>query len=185
MRILLTAFGPFGSHTYNPTEHVARLVGQRWNRPEQLVVEILPVEYEAARQRVIGLGPFDVHLGLGLAADRDVPTLERFAMNRQDAPTPDNAGHVALGNSIDESAPLAFETTLPFRRLIESANATGYQLKESRTAGLYVCNTVLFCGIQTSKRAGFLHLPPAEAFSVEEGAKLVELLLVATLEEPC
>lgn len=41
--------------------------------PVQLSVEILPVEYATARERVFALGPFDVHLALGLAADRDVP----------------------------------------------------------------------------------------------------------------
>ncbi|QTG74619.1 hypothetical protein [Trueperella pecoris] len=185
MRILLTAFGPFGSHSYNPTEHVARLVEERWSHPTQLSVEILPVEYATARERVFALGPFDVHLALGLAADRDVPTLERFAMNRQEAAAPDNAGYVAAGESIDESAPLAFETTLPFRCLIEHANASGYRVRESRTAGLYVCNTVMFSAIQTSQYGGFLHLPPAEAFSVEDGAGLVEFLLTEMVDRLC
>ncbi|QOR48643.1 hypothetical protein INS90_05165 [Trueperella pecoris] len=185
MRILLTAFGPFASHSYNPTEHVARLVGERWSHSAQLTVEILPVEYAAARQRVLGLGSFDIHLALGLAAERDVPTLERFAINRQDAAAPDNAGHMAAGESIDESAPLAFETTLPYRRLIERANAAGYRVRESRTAGLYVCNTVMFSAIQTSQHGGFLHLPPAEAFSVEDGAGLVEFLLTEMADHLC
>ncbi|WP_270974597.1 hypothetical protein [Trueperella sp.] len=185
MRFLLTAFGPFGPNSYNPTEHVARLVGEQWSHAVRLAVEILPVEYDAARARLRELGPFDVHLALGLAADRDVPMLERFAMNRQDATAPDNAGHTATGESIDESAPLALETTLPFRRLIERANAAGYRLKESRSAGLYVCNTVMFTAIQTSRAAGFLHLPPAEAFSVEDGAALVEFLLSEVAEHTC
>lgn len=185
MSILLTAFGPFGPNSYNPTEHVARLVGEQWSHSVPLTVEILPVEYHAARARVGELGSFDVHLALGLAADRDMPTLERFAMNRQDAAAPDNAGYTARGESIDETAPLALETTLPLRRLIERATAAGYCLKESYSAGLYVCNTVVFTGIQTSRAAGFLHLPPAEVFSVDDGAVLVEFLLSELIEHRC
>lgn len=81
MKVLLTAFGPFGPNTDNPSEHIAK--GSAESRGAD--VHILPVEYDAARTQVLELGFYDVHLALGLAADRTVPTLERFAMNRQDS----------------------------------------------------------------------------------------------------
>lgn len=177
MRILLTAFGPFHTNSFNPTEHVARLVREEWQRADELTVEILPVEYGAARARVAELGAFDVHIALGLAADRTVPTIERFAMNRRDARVTDNSGFIATGEEVDAGAPLALETTLPFKEMITRAREAGFPLEESRSAGLYVCNTVMFTAIQNSARAGFLHLPPQEHFSLDDGAALVDLLL--------
>ena len=179
MRVLLTAFGPFGSNTDNPSEHIVRRVAER----SDVDVRILPVEFEAAREQVRDLGFYDVHLACGLASDRTVPTLERFAMNRQDSQYADNAGHLAAGEEIDESGPLAVETTLPFKDLVDHVRAQGIALDESLSAGLYVCNTVMYTAIQTSGRAGFLHVPPIEYLSIDDAVTLVEHILDVLTKE--
>lgn len=186
MRILLTAFGTFGSHSMNPSEHIARGVGDRWACPDaSLTVDILPVEYAGARSRVEELGYFDWHLALGLAADRTVPTLERFAMNRQDSPSPDNTGHVGTGEEIAEDGPLALESSLPNRELLRWAAEAGFPLEESLSAGLYVCNTVMYTAIHTSGHAGFLHLPPGNHFPIRSGIELTVGLLKQLVEMQC
>ena len=141
-----------------------------------LTCKVLPVEYKGARSRVLELGHFDVHLALGLASDRTRPTLERFAMNRMDASIPDEAGYLAVDEEINPG-PLALETTIPVRELAQAAVSAGYPCGVSLSAGLYVCNTVLYTGIETSTHAGFLHVPPADVFSVDDGVGLVSLLL--------
>lgn len=172
--MLMTAFGAFGDNASNPTEAIARRLLSE--HASDIRVEVLPVEYEAARKRIQELGNHDVHLALGLAADREVATLERFAINRMDSPHPDNAGYAALDEQITDG-PLALEATIPVKELIASSKTAGFTLEESLSAGLYVCNVALYTGIETSSRAGFLHLPSEEHLDLDTGYRLVEFLI--------
>lgn len=169
MRILLTAFGPFASNTSNPTEQIAGLIAAA--RPDIDVV-ILPVEYHAARRKIRELGSYDLHLALGLAADRSRATFERFAINRMDSPIPDNSGYIATDEEIS-AGPLAREETLGVKSLISYLRGKNYDVGESHSAGLYVCNLTMYSAIETSTHAGFLHLPPESLLGVESGADLV------------
>ncbi len=173
--MLITAFGAFGENASNPTEAIAERL-QKDPSFTEVKIDVLPVEYRGARQRIQDLGHHDVHLALGLAADRKVATLERLAMNRMDSAHPDNSGFIALDEQISDG-PLALEATIPVKSLVAAAKSAGFMLEESLTAGLYVCNTALYTGIQTSSRAGFLHLPSEDYLDLETGYRLVTFLI--------
>ncbi|WP_124054810.1 pyroglutamyl-peptidase I family protein [Arcanobacterium ihumii] len=189
MRILITGFGVFANNTHNPTETLVSSISQTKNpasllnlddltrgHPLTIDAEILPVEYARARQRLEELGTYDLHIALGLAADRRKITIERFAMNKQDSRTADMTGYIAHNEAIDDGV-LALEASIDVPALVEAARQTGFDVAESLSAGLYVCNTVYYTALQTSRSAVFVHIPPQEYSSLETNLDFIRWIV--------
>ncbi|UBV43521.1 pyroglutamyl-peptidase I [Deinococcus taeanensis] len=167
--LLLTGFEPFHTHPVNPSAlSTEALHGQQVG---SLTVEgtLLPVEPHAACARLssllAALEP-DAVLLTGLAAGRPQVTLERVAVNVMDFSIPDNAGQVYRDAPIAPDGPEAYLSTLPLRSVLGAWRAAGIPGDISNTAGLYVCNAVMYHARHVLTRAGrgnvpcgFLHLP--------------------------
>lgn len=181
MKILLTGFGIFADNTENPSLEVLKYLSAQ-NESGELLSGIadgvefdfveLPVEFQGARKKLQELGAYDFHLAMGLAANRVKPSFERFAMNVQDAKIPDNAGDYAHNRKITEG-PLALETTLDLNKVVSDLTERGFDCYQSLSAGLYVCNTVLYTALETSHSAVFLHLPPVKEYDLQSQIDLV------------
>ncbi|MFC5370143.1 hypothetical protein [Arcanobacterium bovis] len=195
MRVLITGFGVFANNTENPTETLITSISEMndpalvlgvddvaHTRPCAIDVEILPVEYRAARERLEQLGAYDLHVALGLAADRTKITIERFAINKQDSRTADMSGHIARNESIDDGA-LALETSFDVPALVEAARQAGFDVEESLSAGLYVCNTVYYTALQVSRSAVFVHIPSPEYSSLETNLDFIRWIVRKLLSE--
>ena len=50
--VLLTGFEPFAGDAANPSGDAVRVIEKRWTGDERLVVEVLPVAFEAAATRL-------------------------------------------------------------------------------------------------------------------------------------
>jgi pyroglutamyl-peptidase len=115
-RILLTGFDPFGGEIINPSwEAVHALHGKRL--AGHLVVSAqLPTEF-AASLRLLKRLEREVRpvilLGVGQAGGRRQLSLERVAINLQDARIPDNAGVQPIDEPVVAGAPAAYFSTLP------------------------------------------------------------------------
>jgi len=168
--LLLTGFEPFHTHPSNPSAAAAEaLDGLILPGSLRIHSALLPVEPHAARARLLPLlselRP-DAVLLTGLAAGRPHVTLERVALNVMDFQIPDNAGQTYRDQPAEVSGPPALLGTLPMRDIVEAWRAAGIPGDISNTAGLYVCNFVMYHALyilQTQGRAhvptGFLHLP--------------------------
>ena len=91
-RALVTAFEPFGGETINPTMRIL----EHLSPPLRIDLErlVLPVVFgESLRLLEEALETFqpDIVLGLGQAEGRALVSLERVAVNLNDARIPDNA----------------------------------------------------------------------------------------------
>jgi len=171
--VLLTGFQPFGGEQVNPSWqavsalHGARIAGHR------VVARELPVAFgdslKALRAALKDTQPALV-LCVGQAGGRAQLSLERVAINLDDARIPDNAGRQPIDAPVVEGGPAAYFSTLPIKAMREALRAKGLPAEVSQTAGTYVCNHV-FYGLmhalrrQRRVRAGFLHIPysPAQA----------------------
>lgn len=165
--ILVTGFEPFGGERANPSALVAQaLHGERiagW----PVVGQVLPCVFGEAitslESALIAQRPVLV-VCLGQAGGRDGVTVERLAVNRDDASIPDNAGAQPLDRSVVPGAPAAYFTRLPVKALVAALQADGVPAAESLSAGSFVCNH-LFYGLmhalrrRRSVQAGFVHLP--------------------------
>ncbi|MDB5045287.1 MAG: pyrrolidone-carboxylate peptidase [Deinococcus sp.] len=168
--LLLTGFEPFHTHPSNPSAAAAEaLNGLILPGGLRIHSALLPVEPHAARARLLPLlselRP-DAVLLTGLAAGRPHVTLERVALNVMDFQIPDNAGNTYRDQPAEVAGPPALLGTLPMRAILEAWRTAGIPGDISNTAGLYVCNFVMYHALYTlftQGRAhvstGFLHLP--------------------------
>ena len=165
-RILLTGFEPFGGDPVNPSALVCReLHGQRVVHATVHAVE-LPCVFGRALQvldaALAAHSPVLV-LALGLAAGRGEISVERAALNIDDARIPDNAGAQPVDVPVVAGGPAAWFSTLPVKAIVAALRQTGLPAGVSQSAGTFVCNHV-FYGLQhrlarTGVRSGFVHVP--------------------------
>jgi pyroglutamyl-peptidase len=164
--VLLTGFEPFNQETVNPAwEAVSALHGWRGDGFEVRAVQLPCVFGEAIR--VIGEAIAQhqpaLVIAIGQAGGRVDMSVERVAINVDDAPIPDNAQRQLVDEAIVAGGPAAYFSTLPIKAIVAALRAGGIPASVSQTAGTFVCNHV-FYGLMhrtaaTGLKAGFIHIP--------------------------
>ncbi|UUW69865.1 pyroglutamyl-peptidase I [Pseudomonas oryzihabitans] len=190
MTLLLTGFAPFGGEELNPSwEAVRRLDGERLG-DLPVVTAQLPTEFGAALRVLDEL--LDRHrptlvVAVGQAGGRTELSLERIAINVDDARIPDNGGRQPIDEPVVPGGPAAYFSTLPIKAMVHALRAAGFPAAVSQTAGTFVCNHV-FYGLQhrlqgTGVRGGFIHIPylPAQAANQPGAPSMALETLVAGL----
>ncbi|SDX42554.1 pyroglutamyl-peptidase I . Cysteine peptidase. MEROPS family C15 [Arthrobacter sp. cf158] len=166
--ILLTGFEPFGGDEVN-SSWLAALRAQDILRAEGLAVESveLPcvfgesaVVLEAAMAR---LRP-DVVVCIGLAGGRERVSLERVAINCDDARIPDNKGQRPIDQEVIDGGPAAYFSSLPIKAALRNLQIAGIKGEVSQSAGTYVCNHVFYALMHSLASrpgvlGGFVHVP--------------------------
>jgi pyroglutamyl-peptidase len=167
MTILVTGFEPFGGEALNPSwEAVRRLNGDAGDaRIERLLV---PTTYGESigtvTEAIDRLRPAAVVM-VGQAGGRAELSIERVAVNCDDAQAPDNAGVLREDVPVVSRGPTAYLATLPIKQIVAGLRSAGFPAVVSNTAGLFVCNH-LFYGVlhhiathNLETPAGFIHVP--------------------------
>ena len=171
--VLLTGFEPFGDETTNPSWEAVRVLQGARIAGHRIETRCLPVVFgDANRQlrKAIAETKPALVVCVGQAGGRAQLSLERVAINVDDARRPDNAGHVPIDAPIVAGGPAAYFSSLPIKRLRQALQRAGIPAEVSQTAGTYVCNHV-FYGLMHALRSrrrlrgGFVHIPwsPAQA----------------------
>jgi len=187
-RILLTAFEPFGGERTNPSWEVARrLDGHNF---EGAVVKAirLPVHCRrAARAVVAALTEFKpvATVSMGQAAGRVGLSLEKVALNLADErPTAEIRGDLNP-MPVVPGGPDAYFSRLPLRAILTALRRHKVPAAISLSAGVYVCNTVMFATLHALRRrphvpAGFIHLPYASSQTLRRTAPSMALDMMVT-----
>lgn len=166
-RILLTGFEPFGGEQVNPSWELARaLDGEEIGSYLVVAVQLPCVFGESLRvlRDAIRKHHPALVLAIGQAGGRSQLSLERVAINVDDARIPDNAGVRPVDAAIVAGGAPAYFTGLPIKAMLAALHAAGIPAEVSQTAGTYVCNHV-FYGLmhalaeRPGVRGGFLHIP--------------------------
>lgn len=168
--LLITGFEPFGGQTVNPSWEVARTLQGRTLGPAAMPVRVqalqLPCVFDLALQVLLQhmQHPHLVAvLALGQAEGRSDISVERVAINVNDARIPDNAGGQPVDTPVVTGAPAAYFSTLPIKRIVAGLRAGGLPASVSQTAGTFVCNHVFYGLLHALQGravpAGFIHLP--------------------------
>ena len=167
MKILLTAFEPFGGDTVNPAQEAVTLVRNEI-AGAQIVKVGVPVVFgksvETVRQAIEREKP-DVVLCIGQAGGRFGLTPERVAINIDDARIPDNEGNQPLDQPIFEDGAPAYFTQLPVKAMVAAIREAGLPSSLSYTAGTFVCNHLMYGVLYhiaksyPNTRGGFMHVP--------------------------
>lgn len=102
---------------------------------------------------------------VGQAGGRPNITVERVAINQDDARIPDNEGAQPIDRTIFAEGPAAYFATLPIKAMVQNMKAAGIPAAVSNTAGTFVCNHIMYGALhfaatqQPSLKAGFVHIP--------------------------
>lgn len=169
-RVLLTGFDPFGGELVNPSWEAVRALDGRVVDGHRLVAGQLPTCFDTSLPALDALlrqhRPALV-LCIGQAGGRAAISLERVAINVQDARIPDNAGAQPVDMPVLAGGPAAYFSTLPVKAMLAGLRDQGLPAEVSQTAGTFVCNHV-FYGLMhrlatdpalAAARGGFVHVP--------------------------
>jgi pyroglutamyl-peptidase len=147
LRILVTGFEPFGGQSLNPSWEVACALHGLQLQGAQVTAVQLPCVFAhalPALQQALAQHRPDIVLALGQAEGRCDFSVERVAINVQDARIPDNAGAQPIDVPVIAGGPAAYFSTLPIKTLVAGLKAAGFPASVSQTAGTFVCNQVFY-----------------------------------------
>jgi pyroglutamyl-peptidase len=173
MLALVAGFEPFAGDPLNPALETLRRLPPRLGNLV-LSTRALPTAFGPARtaleDAVLTMAP-DIVLCLGLAGGRAGLSLERVAINLEDARIPDNAGRQPIDRPVVAGGPAAYFATLPVKAAVAALRAAGLPAIVSNTAGTFVCNHAFYGLLHLAARrdlplrGGLLHLPylPSQA----------------------
>lgn len=174
-RVLLTGFEAFGDSRHSSAElnpswqAVQSLDGDRL-AGHRVVAARLPCVFGASLtvlRALLQQHRPNLVIAVGEAGGRSALSLERIAINLDDAPMPDNVGVQPVDQSVEATGPAAYFSSLPIKAMLHDLHQAGLPAEISSSAGSYVCNHV-FYGLMHSLSqeptlrgclGGFLHVP--------------------------
>lgn len=180
--ILLTGFEPFGTETVNPSWLLVQALHGKQILGRPVVAACLPCVFDqslADLSHLLNKHRPELVICVGQAGGRSALSLERVAININDARIADNAARQPVDSPVVAGGPAAYFTTLPIKAMLRDLVAAGIAAEVSQTAGTFVCNHV-FYGLMhlltterglTPTRGGFIHVP----FLPEQGAPAMPL----------
>jgi pyroglutamyl-peptidase len=166
--ILLTGFEPFNKDDINPSWEAVRVLGDWHEGDFTVVARQLPCAFGVAsrllHQIVEEVQP-NVVIMVGQAGGRVDLTVERIAINVDDAPIQDNRKRQLVDQPVVAGGPAAYFSTLPIKAIVHQLREAGLPASVSQSAGTFVCNHVFYSLMHqaaewgTIMRAGLIHVP--------------------------
>lgn len=167
MKILVTGFDAFGGDTVNPAQELLAVLPGQVAGAEICKLLVPTVFHEAARylQEAMDIYHPEIILAIGQAGGRAAISVERIAINVDDARIADNQGQQPLDQPIRFDGPAAYFSTLPVKALVAAIRQAGYPASLSNSAGTFVCNHLMYQALYLcdkfypGTKAGFIHIP--------------------------
>jgi pyroglutamyl-peptidase len=167
MKILVTGFDPFGGESINPAYEIVKRLRTNIAGAEVIKLQV-PTAFNAsikkAVEKVDEVKP-DFVLNIGQAGGRSGITVERVAINVNDARIPDNLNQKPIDTKIDEDGKNAYFASIPIKSIVQNIKKKNIPASVSDSAGTYVCNHLMYGVLnhisknKLSIKAGFIHIP--------------------------
>jgi pyroglutamyl-peptidase len=183
--VLVTGFEPFGGDTLNPSALAVQALNGRQVAGRRVTGTVLPCAFgkslAALREEIRRTQP-ELVICTGEAGGRGDLSLERVAINIEDASIPDNAGNQPVDHPVYRGGPAAYWSTLPVKAIVIALLKADLPAAISQSAGTFVCNHV-FYGLmrmlarKRRVRGGFIHVPylPEQARRAADGSPSLPL----------
>lgn len=172
--VLVTGFEPFGGEDVNPSWEIcnrlpaaighARIHTLRVSTQFRRAIEEVAEAIEQTKPSLVLL--------LGLAGGRTCLSVERVAINVDDARIADNAGWQPVDEPVAPAGPAAYFASVPIKAMVAAIRDADVPAEVSNSAGTFVCNH-LFYGVLhflaakgDPAKAGFIHVPWLESQAV-------------------
>lgn len=167
MKALITGFDPFGGEKINPSFEAVKKMVHQIEQCEIIKQEIPTVFYKSLDVLEVAIEREcpDIVICVGQAGGRFELSIERVAINLNEARIPDNEGQKPIGTPIKEDGKNAYFSTLPSKAILKELLDNNIPAAISYTAGTYVCNHLMY-GLMyiierkyPNIRGGFIHVP--------------------------
>lgn len=201
MKLLLTAFDPFGGDKINPALEAVKLVPDKIGNIDVIKLMVPTVFKKSIDTVVASMNEHkpDIVLCIGQAGGRFEVTPERVAINVDDARIQDNEGNQPIDTKIYEDGAPAYFTQLPVKAMVKRIRDSGLPSSLSNSAGTFVCNHLMYGVLYHIEksfpgvRGGFIHVPfipeqavlrtpPAPSLSMTDIARAIEEAIKAIEE---
>jgi pyroglutamyl-peptidase len=169
--VLVTGFEPFDGENVNPSWEICRALPAAVAHAP-IARLLVPTEFrraiEVVAEAIVRIEPGLVIL-VGQAGGRPDMSVERVAINVDDARIADNAGAQPVDEAIAPAGPAAYFATVPIKSMVAAMRDAGVPAEVSNSAGTYVCNHLLYGVLHflaasgRDARAGFIHVPWLES----------------------
>ncbi|MCF6688556.1 pyroglutamyl-peptidase I [Raoultella terrigena] len=190
--VLITGFEPFDGEAVNPSWEVVKRLDGAIIAGERVVARQLPCVFNEAltvlHAALDELRPA-LTLAIGQAGGRADITVERVAINVDDARIPDNKGQQPIDLPIVADGPAAWFSSVPIKAIVTALRQQGIPASVSQTAGTFVCNHVMYGLLhklqgQAGVKGGFIHIPylPEQAAAHPGEASMALETIRAALE---
>ena len=167
MKVLITGFDPFGGEKINPAWEAVKGIKDTIEGAKIIKLEI-PTVFNKSIEKVkeaMELEKPDIVLCIGQAGGRYDMTIERVAINVDDARIEDNEKNQPIDIPVFEDGENAYFSNLPIKAMVEEIKGQGIPASISNSAGTFVCNHIMYGVLyhinKTYKnmRGGFIHVP--------------------------
>lgn len=172
MKILITAFEPFGGDAINPTERLLMDIGKEPIERAEIHTRLLPVVFDECADKLLEtvaeIRP-DAVICCGLASGRTSITPEQIAINLKEVPkessVADNQGNRPYNERVNPEGPDGLFSLLPVRAMTDNMKEQGIPASISYSAGTFICNNTMYAlldHIRTNRLSmigGFVHFP--------------------------
>lgn len=167
MKILVTAFDPFGGETLNPAQLAVSLMKDKIAGASIIKLTVPTVFHKSITtvyEEIIKENP-DIVICVGQAGGRSHMTIEKVAINLIDARIADNDGNQPVDTTTYMDGENAYFSNLPVKAMVSHMKENGIPASVSYTAGTFVCNHLMYGTLYHINksfphiRGGFIHVP--------------------------
>ncbi len=167
MKVLITGFDSFGGEPINPSSLAVSSLPEHIDNITIKKITLPTVFKESSRvleKNIIEFSP-NIIICVGQAGGRDNITIERVAINIDDARIPDNYNNKPVDEQIRHDGESAYFSTLPIKAIVDTLIKNNIPASISNTAGTFVCNHIMYESLYlantkyTDIKSGFIHIP--------------------------
>lgn len=167
MKVLMTAFDPFGGEEVNPAFEAVKLLEDKIAGAEIVKKEIPTVFNKSIKllDQVIAEEEPDITICVGQAGGRYKLSVERVAINIDDARIEDNEGNQPIDTKVFADGANAYFAKLPIKAMVKEIKDNKLPAEVSNTAGTFVCNHLMYGLLYLidnkypEMKGGFIHVP--------------------------
>ena len=167
MKILITGFEPFNKEKINPSWEAVNSLPDSIDGNEIIKLNLPTVfkkSSEILLKNISSINP-NIVICVGQAGGRYEISLERVAINIDDARIKDNEGNQPIDEVIFNDGENAYFSTLPIKKIKDELNKIPIPAAISNTAGTFVCNHIMYSLLyyvnknNLNIKGGFIHVP--------------------------
>lgn len=167
MKILVTGFDKFGGASINPSELLLQTLPDKIGDIKLIKLVLPTVFYQSAKilKQAIDVHQPNIVICVGQAGGSSCISIERIAINIDDARIADNHHQQPIDKIIQSNGATAYFSTLPIKAILQKLQNCHIPAEISNSAGTFVCNHIMYQLLYLINtqypqiKGGFIHIP--------------------------